>query len=248
MVGRAVVTGGARGIGAAIADRLQADGYDVTRLDVLDGDGVTICDITDPTAVDTVASELGPVEVLVNNAGIWRFGALADVDPADVAAVLDVNVRGTFHCTQAFGRSMIEQGRGAIVNTVSIAGYRANPAVGIYGPSKAAVISLTEQTALEWGPYGVRANAVGPGLVPTPGTGDVYADPAVRAARSQAVPLRRLGETSDIADAVAFLASDRARYITGQTIYVDGGLSKALMTLLPRPASVAGPQFGAPDR
>ena len=235
MTKRAVVTGGGRGIGAAIVERLRADGLEVVPLDARAADGVMQCDITDQAAVVAAAAKIGPVDVLVNNAGIWRFAALEDVTDEDFAAVIDVNLRGAFHCVQAFGGSMLDQGSGAIVNIVSIAARHANPAVGSYGPSKAALLSLTEQIALEWGPRGVRCNAVGPGLVPTPGTGSVYDDPAVRDTRAGAVPLRRLAEPADIAEAVAYLASDRAAYVTGQVIYVDGGLSKGMMTLLPRP-------------
>lgn len=246
----AVVTGAARGIGAAAAERLAADGFDVVRLDVTAGDGVLACDVADPRAVaDTAAlveREHGPVTVLVNNAAIWRFAALEDVASEDFAAVLDVNVRGTFHCTQAFGRAMLARGGGCIVNVVSIAAAAANPSVGAYSASKAGVLALTRQTALEWGPRGVRANAVGPGLVPTPGTGTVYDDPEVRRVRAGAVPLRRLGTSADVAGVIAFLASDAAAYVNGQVLYVDGGLSQALMTLLPRPAGVAGPQLAAP--
>lgn len=243
-MGVAVVTGAGRGIGAAIAARLATDGFTVHRLDLRAGDGVTACDVADADAVQRVADAIGPVDVLVNNAGQWRFAPLEDVTPDDFRAVLETNLVGTFLCTQAFGRSMLAAGRGAIVNVISIAGYRANPMVGAYSPSKAGIVALTEQTALEWGPRGVRCNGVGPGLVPTPGTGAVYDDERVRAVRAAAVPLRRLGTPEDIAEVVAFLASDRAAYVNGQIVYVDGGLSKALMTLLPRPADVPGPHEG----
>ena len=123
----AVVTGAARGLGAAIADRLAQQGYDVARLDVLPGPNVIECDVADRVAVEEVAAGLGPVDVLVNNAGIWRFSALEDVDPIDFDRVLAVNLGGTFHCTQVFGRSMLAAGRGAIVNMVSIAAAAANP-------------------------------------------------------------------------------------------------------------------------
>jgi NAD(P)-dependent dehydrogenase (short-subunit alcohol dehydrogenase family) len=181
------------------------------------------------------------VEILVNNAGHWRFGALEDVSSEDFRAVLDVNVLGTFHCTKAFGKSMLAAGTGSIVNIVSIAAYRGNPSVGAYSSSKAGVVALTEVTALEWGPRGIRCNAVGPGLVPTEGTGAVYDDPRVREVRAGAVPLRRLGTPEDIAEVVAFFASDKASYVNGQTVYVDGGISKALMSMLPRPYDVPGP-------
>lgn len=238
MAKRAVVTGGARGIGAAIVDRLRSDGYDVAVLDLVASEGVIGCDVTDPEAVREAAIEVGPVDALVNNAGAWRFGALEDVSAEDFAVAIDVNLRGPFHMMQAFGPAMLRRGSGVIVNIVSIAAKHANPAVGSYGPSKAGLLSLTEQVALEWGPKGVRCNAVGPGLVPTPGTGEVYDDPQVREVRSDAVPSRRLAEPADIANVVAFLVSDDAAYVNGQVIYVDGGLSKALMTLLPRPPEV----------
>lgn len=188
--------------------------------------------------VRRVAAEIGPVDLIVNNAGAWVFGALEDVSDEDFAVALDVNLRGPFHMIQSFGGPMLERGGGVIVNVVSIAAKHANPAVGLYGPSKAALLSLTEQVALEWGPRGVRCNAVGPGLVPTPGTGTVYDDPQVREVRAAAVPSRRLAAPTDIANVVSFLASDDASYVNGQVIYVDGGLSKALMTLLPRPPDV----------
>lgn len=248
MTTRALVTGAGRGLGAAIADRLERDGMDVVRLDVVDGPGVVRCDVSDAGEVDRVAAAVDPVDVLVNNAGVWSFGPLEEVAPDEFARVLDVNLRGTFHCTQAFGRSMLETGGGSIVNVVSIAAAAANPQVGAYSASKAGVLALTRQTAIEWGPRGVRANAVGPGLVPTEGTGQVYDFPEVRAVRAGAVPLRRLAEPADVADVVAFLASPGARYVTGQVLYVDGGLSQALMTLLPRPSGVAGPQLEGAQR
>lgn len=246
---RAVVTGAARGLGATIADRLTNDGFDVVRLDRQQSEGVRSCDVTDAASVDAMAAETGDVDVLVNNAGVWPFGALEDVSPAQFRAAIDVNLMGTFHCTQAFGRRMLDRdprpsgGTPAIVNIVSIAAHAANPAVGGYSSSKSAVLALTRQTALEWGPRGVRCNAVGPGLVPTPGTGSVYDDERVRAARANAVPLGRLGEPEDVSGVVSFLVSPDAAYVTGQVLYVDGGLSQGLMTLLPRPDGLPGPKL-----
>ena len=232
---RAVVTGAAQGIGSAIALRLAADGYEVVRLDASGGEGIVRCDIRDQTALREVTEQVGPVDVLVNNAGIWRFSKLEDVCVADFRDVLDVKVLGAFLCAQTFGKGMLERGSGSIVNVVSIAAAHANVGVGAYSASKAGLLALTRTIATEWGPRGVRCNAVGPGLVPTPGTSDVYDDPAVVKARSGAVPLRRLGKPGDIANVVAFLAGEQASYVNGQVLYVDGGLSQALMTLLPRP-------------
>lgn len=242
--GLAVVTGAARGLGAAIATRLVADGLRVVRLDVIEAEGVIPCDVSDPAQVDALAEEIiaeyGSVDVLVNNAGIWRFGPLEEADPIEIQRVMAVNFGGTFHCTQAFGRSMLDRG-GSIVNIVSIAAHSPNPMVGAYSPSKAAIVALTRQTAVEWGPRRVRANAVGPGFIPTEGTGAVYDDDAVRAVRAGVVPLRRLGEPSDVAGMVSFLAGPDAGYVNGQVIYVDGGVTESLMTLIPRPDDVPGP-------
>ena len=216
----------------------------VVAIDRAPADGVMACDVSDASAVAAVAEAIGPVDVLVNNAGIWRFGRLEDVLPGDVDDVLAVNLRGPLLAMQAFGRGMLERRRGAIVNVVSSAAAQVNTGVGIYAASKAGLLALTRQAALEWGPRGVRVNAVGPGLVPTEGTADVYDDPEVRQIRAGAVPLRRLGSPSDIAEVVAFLVSDGAAYVTGQVLYVDGGLTQSLMTLLPRPRGTAGPTEG----
>ncbi len=244
----AVVTGAARGIGAAIAERLEADGYEVLRLDLeggydeTTGTPVIECDVSDHAAVHRLAEEVGPVDALVNNAGIWLFSSLEQTDPERFNRVLAVNVGGTFNCTQAFGSGMLDRG-GSIVNIVSIAAAAASPGVGAYSPSKSAVLALTRQTAMEWGPRGVRVNAVGPGMVPTPGSHEVYHDERVREIRADAVPLRRLGDPVDIANVVGFLTGPDAAYVTGQVIYVDGGISQSLMTLIPRPPELPGPHL-----
>jgi 3-oxoacyl-[acyl-carrier protein] reductase len=238
----AVVTGAGRGIGAAISERLTADGFDVVGLDLEAVDGVIACDVADHTEVHRIAAEVGPIDALVNNAGIWRFGPIESADPEDFARVMAVNLGGTFNCTQAFGRTMLDRG-GSIVNLVSIAADAPNPMVGAYSPSKTAVLAFTRQTAVEWGPRRVRANAVGPGFVPTPGTDEVYHDPVVREIRAGAVPLRRLGEPADVANVVAFLVGPDSSYVTGQVIYVDGGVTQSLMTLIPRPPGVPGPHL-----
>lgn len=241
MQARAVVTGAARGLGAAIAARLEAQDLEVVRLDLHAGPGVRAADVTDHATIMALAEELGPVDVLVNNAGRWLFGPLEEVSPEQFATALDVNLRGAFHTTQAFGRGMLERGRGAIVNITSIAARHANPRVGGYSASKAGLEALTRQTALEWGARGVRCNAVAPGLIPTPGTGSVYDDAGTREQRAQRVPLQRLGTPEDVAQVVAFLVSPAAAYVTGEVIHVDGGLSHSLMSLLARPSALPDP-------
>ena len=149
---RAVVTGAAQGIGSAIALRLAADGYEVVRLDASGGEGIVGCDIRDQTALREVTDQVGPVDVLVNNAGIWRFSNLEDVSVADFRDVLDVNVLGAFLCAQTFGKGMLERGSGSIVNVVSIAAAHANVGVGPYvdGGLSQALMTLLPR------PYGIE--------------------------------------------------------------------------------------------
>lgn len=239
-MGIAVITGAGRGLGRATAQRLARDGHHVIALD-LDGDSAEAtakavggesrqCDVTDPASVRAAAASIDRCDILVNNAGIWRFHALLDMTPADARAVLDVNVLGLVFCSQAFAPKMIAAGGGAIVNLSSGAAWTHSPGIGIYPASKAAVEALTKQMALEWGPHGVRANAVGPGLIVTEGTSANYQGER-RVERGRSVPLQRVGEPRDIADVIAFLASDDARYVNGQVIYVDGGVTAGRASL-----------------
>lgn len=243
---KAVVTGASGGIGTELCRELSTAGYAVTGLDLHSPSDRTTasafieCDVANAASVDAAAMAIGPADLLVNCAGIWRFAPLEDVASMDFARVLDVNLLGAFHCMRAFGRPMLGRGSGCIVNVVSIAAAHANPAVGAYSASKAGLVALTRQAAVEWGPSGVRVNAVGPGLVPTEGAG-LYADEQVRRQRQAAVPLRRLGTPGDIARAVRFLASDDAAYVTGQVLYVDGGVSQTMMGSLARPNGVPSP-------
>jgi len=237
----AVVTGAGRGIGAVIAQRLSMDGFEVIKLDIA-GDDYLHCDVSNEYEVNAVVNSLGPVDVLVNNAGIWRFTPLVETSTKDFQDVMNVNVLGPFQMCRAVVPAMIARRSGSIVNIVSIAATNASPSVGSYTPSKAALLAMTRQMAVEWSAFGIRCNAVGPGLVPTSGAG-VYGDPAVREARARAVPLGRLGTPDDIAHAVSFFASEDSTYITGQALFVDGGLTQSLMSFLPRPTGIAGPQL-----
>jgi NAD(P)-dependent dehydrogenase (short-subunit alcohol dehydrogenase family) len=251
----AVVTGAAGGIGRGIALELGRAGARVAILD-LDEAGAketadlaqaeSACealayaaDISDSRAVDEVAAAvsaaLGPVDVLVNNAGILRPAALADVGIDDWERALRVNVTGYLLCAQAFGRPMLRRGSGSVVHVSSVAASHPQAASGAYSPSKAAVSMLSRQLAFEWGPYGVRSNVVAPGLIRTPLSEAFYQAPGVLEARSAVVPARRVGTPQDLADVVAWLVSDRAGYVTGQEIAVDGGFTQTLMSHVPRP-------------
>jgi NAD(P)-dependent dehydrogenase (short-subunit alcohol dehydrogenase family) len=143
---------------------------------------------------------------------------------------------------RAAARRMVQAGGGAIVNVTSMNGVAPGPNAGAYGSTKAGVALLTQQMALEWGPQGVRVNAVAPGLIDGGMSAPIYADPEMRKARESKVPLGRLGLPEDVARAVLFLASDDAAYVTGQNLLVDGGVTMGIIGQLPRPASVEKPQ------
>lgn len=242
----ALVTGAGRGLGSAIADRLRADGFEVAGIDIDGAAGTAVCDVTDHAAVDAFIASLpsAPVAV-VNNAGVVRFGSLLDVSAVEFRRVVDVNLIGTFLVARVAARRMVAEGvGGSIVNITSINGVSPGLNSGAYGSTKAAVALLTRQMALEWGAYGIRVNAVAPGLIDAGMSEQIYADPDARAARSTRVPLGRLGTSDDIAAAVAFLLSDQAAYVTGTELIVDGGVVQSAISSLPRPKSVDG--IGAP--
>jgi len=240
-----IVTGAATGLGASIAAAAAAAGDRVGILDVAEPadppTGATFlkASVTDAVAVERALDAFGVPDVVVNNAGIVRFGPLVDIDPGDWRAVLDVNLTGTFLVSRAAARLWIELGRpGVIVNVTSMNGVAAGPNAGAYGSSKAAIALLTSQMAIEWGPLGIRVNAVAPGLIDAGMSEPIYADQATRAARESKVPLRRLGRAEDVADMVMFLASERAAYVTGQNVMVDGGVTSSVIAHLPRPEAV----------
>jgi 3-oxoacyl-[acyl-carrier protein] reductase len=232
------VTGAGRGIGRATARRLAADGYNVVAVDIDEaaaagtaaeiGGEARACDVSSRDAVrqlaDDVAGSVGDVDVLVNNAGIWRFTSLGDTLEHDASSVLGVNLLGTLWCCQAFAPAMAERRRGSIVNLSSGAAITRSPGYGVYPSSKAGVEALTGQLALELGPSGIRVNAVAPGLVLTEGNAERYTgEQAERRARY--IPLRRIGRPEEVADVIVWLCSDGSRYVTGQVVRVDGGTS-----------------------
>ena len=249
-----VITGASRGLGASVAQALagmgarlvlldvDVDALDATRTACIEAGAACIatqCDVSHPDSVRAAArlaeSAFGKVDILVNNAGILRPGGLADLSLDDWNALLGVNLTGYFLCAQEFGRSMREGGGGSIVNISSIAGAFPQAFSGAYSVSKAGLQMLSRLMAVEWGEYGVRSNVVAPAMMITPLTEGLYRDPEVVRKRERAVPLRRIGMPEDLTDAVLFLASERSSYISGEEILVDGGWSRNLLALVPRP-------------
>jgi glucose 1-dehydrogenase len=249
-----VITGATGGIGRAIATSFLEAGARVALLD-LDGaachalaqeldeggrraTGVA-CDISEETDVNDAAlqvlNRLGPADVLVNNAGILHSGAATEVGLAEWNRLIGVNLTGFMLCAKAFGDQMKETGRGAIVNTASIGGVVPQAYGGAYSVTKAGVRMLSQVLAVELGEFGIRSNVVSPAMVLTPLSEAFYRDPALKAQRENMVPSGRIGAPQDIADAVIWLASPRSSYVNGEEILVDGGLTKNLLTFIPRP-------------
>lgn len=224
-----VVTGGMHGIGAAIADGFRAQGDRVAVLDVLEQSPYR-CDVSDAAQVEAAAAlveaELGPVDVLVNNAGIAHIVASEVLSEDEWRRSLEVIATGTFLCSRAFGSRMLGRRSGAIVNISSINATEAFPQRLAYCAAKAAVEMMTRVLAIEWAGRGVRVNAVAPGVTRTKMVTSAIERGVVNEAMYVGrTPMRRLASPSEIADAVLFLASDRASFVTGTTLVVDGGWS-----------------------
>ncbi|MEE3064656.1 MAG: SDR family NAD(P)-dependent oxidoreductase [Actinomycetota bacterium] len=227
----AVVTGGGSGIGLAVARRLRADGLDVATIDLKPADAELsfTADVTDRSQVDAALSairaQLGPIAVLVNAAGLDGFKRFSNITFEDWQRVVDVNLHGVFHMTQAVLPDMVEAGWGRIVNISSSSTHSGAPYMSHYVAAKSAVNGLTKSLALEYGPSGITVNAVPPGFIDTP---------MLRSAEQRGylgdidetiarTPVRRIGKPEDIAAACAFLISEEAGYITGQILGVNGG-------------------------
>jgi NAD(P)-dependent dehydrogenase (short-subunit alcohol dehydrogenase family) len=241
----AIVTGGGGGIGSVVARHATDRGYRVAVWDA-QADAAAACasalgggaqaaavEVTDESSVATALDALPePPALLVNCAGVNRGGTLLDISLEDWRRPLDVNLTGTFVCSRAVARLLVGLG-GAIVNFASVAGMAPNRNTGSYSSSKAAVISLTEQMAIEWAEHGIRVNAVAPGIIDAGMAVSADLPPALVDARRRLTPLGRYGTADEIAEAVMFLASDAASYITGETLVVDGGLTRTSVSRLP---------------
>jgi 3-oxoacyl-[acyl-carrier protein] reductase len=237
----AIVTGGARGIGKAISQSLAQDGAHLVISDVNLGEAKQTADalasaerrclaveanVTDGKAVaemvDRAIREFGRIDILINNAGITRDGLLLRMKEEDWDLVLNVNLKGAFHCTKSVLPSMSKQRSGRIVNIASVVGVMGNAGQANYAASKAALIGFTKSVAREYASRGITVNAVAPGFIDTAMTQNLSAE--VRAGLMKQIPLGRLGTPQDIAHAVHFLVSEEAGYITGHVLHVNGGM------------------------
>lgn len=236
----ALVTGAARGIGLATTVKFLAEGWHVAMLDI-DGETLdasfkqlakpqdtmqVVCDVAEPdqvaVAVEAITQRFGRIDALINNAGIADFVPILQTDFEVWSRILAVNLSGPFLCTQACAPVMLKNGGGSVVNIVSISGLRASTLRVAYGTSKAGLIQLTKQQAAELGNCGIRVNAIAPGPVDTAMAKKVHG-PEIRADYHNAIPLNRYGTEEEIAEAIFFLASDKASYVNGQILAVDGG-------------------------
>jgi len=239
-----LVTGGRRGMGKEIALAVAKAGADVAICDVVTDDGqlqavateikklgrrclAIPADTTRKSDVDTmvqkVMDEFGHIDVLVNNAGIVLRSPLLDLPEGDWDKLMNINVKGYYLCAQAVAKRMVEQRKGIVINMASQYAFRVTPQMGLYSIAKAGVAMLTRGLAQELGQYGIRVNAVAPGLVRTEFSRSSWTNPQLMEQYEMSVPLGRIAETDDVIGVVMFLASSAAKYITGHTLLVDGG-------------------------
>lgn len=242
----AIVTGAGAGIGEAISRKLSENNYRVGMLD-LNKDNVIkaskeiensiplFADVTIEDSVKEAFKEFGEIpDLLVNNVGIVLFGPLEEQSVSDYSKSLNINLLGSFITSRVLINDMIKRGNGSIINMSSVNGVNPGIGIGAYPASKAGIISMTQQMALEWGKFGLRINCISPGFIDAGMSKPIYQDNKVRALRGGAVPSGRLGEAEDIANAVLFLDSENASYINGHNLVVDGGVISSVIAQLPR--------------
>lgn len=247
MTKSAIVTGAANGIGAAIASALAGRGYRVGVMDLdraavearaeeIGYDAVALtADVSDAAAVAAAFDAFGDApDLVVNNAGIVRFGPLAEQSIADFETVLRINLLGAYIVTREAVRRMVDRGSGHVISLTSTNAYNPGPGSGAYPASKMGLLQLMKQFALEYGEHGLRFNSIAPGFIDGGMSTPIYADPKIRASRSNGVPLKRLGTPADVANAVLMLDDDASSYITGIDLLVDGGVTHAVLKNLPR--------------
>lgn len=222
---RALVTGGASGIGAACVDVLERDGWEVVRADLQAGPGVRELDVTDEVAWDALMAELGPLDGLVTSAGIRTRGMIVDTSLEEWERHLRVNVTGTWLAIRSFLRAIPagDDRPRSIVTIASVNATIAVPGQAHYVASKGAIASLTRAAALEGAPLGVRANSIAPGPIRTPMAGERLQDPGQVRWLTGRVPLGRIGEPNEIGEVAAFLLSEKSSYVSGEIVYADGG-------------------------
>lgn len=236
----AIVTGASRGIGKALAIGLAQAGADVVITDVLDTKetvaeiktlgrkslGLKV-DVTSQKDIDAMVAktvgEFGKIDILVNNAGIYYATPVKDMAEKDWDKIIAVNLKGVLLCARAVGQQMIKQKSGRIVNVASVAGIMAFAQSAAYNCSKAANIMLTKTLAAEWAPYGIRVNAICPGVIVTDMTKDLLTDKGFQQSVSTSTPLGRTATPDELAGAAVYLASDASSYVTGHALVVDGG-------------------------
>jgi len=238
----AIITGSRRRIGKAIALALAKAGANVVVSDInlddcnkvveeikaINGNALAVkADVSNPEDVshmiNLTTEKFGKVDILVNNAGIYMQKSLTDFTEQEFDRVLDINLKGVFLCSKAAVPEMIKQGKGKIINIASIAGQVGFANSSAYCASKGGIINMTRELALELGQYKINVNAIGPGVIETPMTKDLLEDKATKETLLANIPLNRIGKPEDIANAAPFLASDNSDYITGITLFVDGG-------------------------
>ena len=233
-----MVTGGAAGIGRVTAENFAKEGAKIAICDVNPEAGEAALKVLGPEAsfekvdvadsasvsswVDAVFEKYGQIDVLVNNAGITRDSLIMRMKEADWDAVISVNLKSAFNCVKAVSKIMVKQRSGRIINLASVVGVMGNPGQANYVASKAGMIGLTKTVAKELGARGITVNAVAPGFIETDMT--AVLSEKVKEAMLSMIPLQRAGNPQDVADAITFLASDQAAYITGQVIHVTGGM------------------------